>query len=291
MVYYHQPVFRPPAEANSAIIQVTLGCSWNKCAFCEMYQSKKFKVRDFEEIKREIVLLSQIYAGTKKIFLADGNAMVLSTPKLLGILSEINSNFGRIQRVSSYALPKDILSKTDEELLDLKANGLKLLYVGIESGDDELLKILNKGESYQSTIEGILKAHNAGIETSVMIINGLGGKQYSNQHAIESARLINSIEPKFLSSLNLSFPYGLDHFKNRFKGHFEQQTIFEILKEMKLFISALDLKSTIYRSDHVSNQLILKGVLSKDKQLFLNQLDLAIDSTPSNIYPSTPLSL
>ncbi len=291
MIRYNEPVFRPPAEANSAIIQTTLGCSWNKCAFCEMYQSKKFKVREFSDLKQEIEILSKTYITAKKIFLADGNAFVLSASKLLPIINEISKNFGKIQRISSYALPKDILTKSSSELADLKANGLKLLYIGIESGDDELLGLLNKGETYNSTRDGILKAHEVGIDTSVMILSGLGGIKYTKQHAINSARLINDLNPKFLSSLNLSFPYGIEHFKKRFKGDFTPLTIAEILKEMKLFIEELNIKGTIYRSDHVSNQLMLKGILSRDKESIIHQIEDALLDTPKDLYPTSPLVL
>ncbi len=291
MFQYNEPVFRPPAEAGAAIIQATYGCSWNKCAFCEMYQSKKFTTREAEELKQEIELLSRYYAGVKKVFLADGNAMVLSTSKLIGILSEINTQFGKLQRISSYAMPRDILSKSLDELKELRSSGLKLLYIGIESGDDELLKILNKGECYRSTKEGILKAHEAGIDTSVMIINGLGGKKYSEQHMVNSASLINEIKPKFLSMLNLSFPYGIEHFKTRFYDEFIPLTTVEILEEMKMFISKLNLKGTIFRSDHVSNQIILKGILSRDKETLIDQINQVLQFIPNDEYPSLGMML
>ncbi len=291
MFQYNEPVFRPPAESASAIIQATYGCSWNKCAFCEMYQSKKFTARKSEEVKQEVELLSRYYKGIKKVFLADGNAMILSTSKLLDIISEINNQFGKLQRISSYAMPRDIISKSHEELKELRSNGLKLLYIGIESGDDELLTIQNKGESYQSTKEGILKAHEAGIDTSVMIINGLGGKIYSEQHIVNSARLINEINPKFLSTLNLSFPYGIEHFKKRFQGEFIPLTSAEILNEMKMFISSLNLSGTIFRSDHVSNQIILKGILSRDNETLIDQINQVLQFIPKDEYPSSPMML
>jgi radical SAM superfamily enzyme YgiQ (UPF0313 family) len=286
-IQYNEPVFRPPGEAQSVILQATIGCSWNKCAFCEMYTSKKFATRPFEQIKSDIEKLAKIYSGVRKVFLADGDAFVLSSNKLIPILEEINIQFGKTQRISSYALPKDIITKSDEELLQLKNHGLKLLYIGIETGDDELLKLINKGESFQSTVEGILKAHNAGIETSIMIINGLGGKKFSHQHAVRSAEIINQINPKFLSTLTLSMPFGLDHFKNRFAGDYQQQSIKELFEELKLFIENLNVSNVIYRSDHVSNNLVLKGVLSKDKDVLINQIIYAISSIPDNTYPIT----
>ena len=288
---YNEPVFRPPAEANSAILQVTLGCSWNRCAFCDMYSSKTFKIRKFEELKPKIETLSRLYLGTKKVFLADGDAFVLSAKHLIPILTEINRQFGKLQRISSYALPREILSKTESELKELKELGLKLLYIGIETGDDELLQLIHKGETSSSTIDGIIKAHQAGIETSIMIINGLGGKRYSKQHAINSARIINRVNPKYLSTLTLSFPFGEEHFQGKFSGEYIPLTIVELFEELRMFISLTELSNVIYRSNHVSNNLILKGTLSKDKENLLEQIDRAIDETPKNIYPSPPLML
>lgn len=288
---YNEPLFRPPAEANSVILQVTHGCSWNRCAFCEMYTSKQFKIRKVEDLVSEIEILSKFYKGTRKIFLADGNAFVLSYEKIAPILIEINKKFGKVQRVSSYALPKDILSKSEPELKNLKELGLKLLYVGIETGDDELLGLINKGESYYSTLNGILKAQEAGIETSIMIINGLGGAKYSHQHATNSAKIINQINPKYLSTLTLSFPFGENHFKERFKGEYIPQTVVELFEELKQFLLLTDLNNVIYRSNHVSNNLILEGVLSKDKQKLIIQIEKAIMETPKGIYPSSPLLL
>jgi radical SAM superfamily enzyme YgiQ (UPF0313 family) len=290
-IKYHEPVFRPPAEANSAILQVTLGCSWNKCAFCEMYSSKQFRVRPLNNIVADIVVLSRFYKGIKKIFLADGNAFVLSANHLLPILEKINTSFGKIQRISSYALPKDIFNKTPEQLREIKDMGLKLLYIGIESGDDELLYLINKSETYNSTKEGILKAHEAGIETSVMVLNGLGGRKYSEQHAINSAKLINEIQPKLLSTLTLSLPFGQAHFQQKFTGDYIPQTIVELAEELKLFVSNTQLQNTIFRSDHVSNNLVLKGVLSKDKDVLINTIEETIQNIDKNLYPGVPMML
>jgi radical SAM superfamily enzyme YgiQ (UPF0313 family) len=253
-----------------------------------MYTSKKFKVRSIDELKPEIETLARIYSGAKKVFLADGNAFVLSANKLIPILEEINKHFGRIQRVSSYSMPRDILSKSDEELKNLRELGLKLLYVGIETGDDKLLRLIDKGETANSTIEGVLKAHSAGIETSIMIINGLGGKKYSQQHAINSAKIINQINPKFLSTLTLSMPYGENHFRSKFQGEYVPLTIAELFEELRTFISLTELDNVIYRSNHVSNNLILSGTLSKDKDALLSQIDRAIEATPRGVYPTSP---
>ncbi|MCD4789414.1 MAG: B12-binding domain-containing radical SAM protein [Bacteroidales bacterium] len=275
---YDEPLFRPPSEAYSLIIQVTLGCSWNKCAFCEMYTSKKFKVRNEEDVFNEINSVAEFSDDIKKVFLADGNAMVLSTDKLLRILTHLNEKFPKLTRVSAYAIAKDLENKSVEELKELYDAGLKLIYVGIESGDNELLKLINKGETYESTVKNLLKAKEAGIKSSVMILSGLGGKKYSEQHAVNSAKVVNEIQPDYLSTLVLSFPFGVDHFIKRFKGDFQQMDIADLLKELKLFISETKLNNVIFRSDHASNYLVLKGILSRDKERMLKEINFAIDN-------------
>ncbi|MBC8185194.1 B12-binding domain-containing radical SAM protein [candidate division KSB1 bacterium] len=271
-INYNEPLFRPPAEANSLIFQITLGCSWNKCAFCEMYTSKQFKVKKEEEIIGEIKNAASNYPDVRRIFLADGNAMVLSTNKLKKILQAINEAFPKVGRISAYALPKDISSKSMDDLVELRNMGLKLIYVGIESGDDEVLNLVNKGETFHSTVEGLLKAREAGIKNSVMILNGLGGKKYSRQHAINSAKILNEIQPEYASTLVLSFPYGIERFKQRFAGEYVPMNVLELIKEMEIFIENTELKGTIYRSNHASNYLVLKGTLSRDKHKLLKQI-------------------
>lgn len=253
-----------------------------------MYTSKSFKVRPFDDLCKDIHQLAGFSQGVKKVFLADGNAFVLSANRLIPVLKEINSSFGRLQRISSYALPKDILSKSSSQLHEIKGLGLKLLYIGIESGDDKLLHLINKGETYTSTKEAILKAHEAGIETSVMILNGLGGRIYSEQHALNSALLINEVQPKLLSTLTLSLPFGQKHFEQKFIGEYVPQTVVELAAELKLFLQHTNLTNTIFRSDHVSNNLVLKGTLGKDKEMLLNLIDNTIETTNPGIYPVSP---
>ena len=271
-IQYSEPLFRPPSEGRSFILQITDGCSWNSCAFCEMYTSKKFRVRKEEDIFQEIDLMSPYASQIKKVFLADGNAMVLSFDKLMRILDKLNSTFPNLIRISAYALPKDINSKTDSQLKALADAGLKLLYTGVETGDDELLKLIYKGETMQSTIVGLLKARRAGIKLSVMILNGLGGKAYSKQHALNSAMVVNKVQPEYLSTLVLSFPLGIEHYKNRFLGNFFELSKIDLIEEMGVFIDKLELESTIFRSDHASNYLILKGILNRDKKKLLQRI-------------------
>ena len=281
MINYDEPLFRPPSEAYSLLLQVTLGCAWNKCAFCEMYSSKKFRVRQEEDVFADIDAMSPYANHYRKVFLADGNAMVLSFDKLSRILDKLKNTFPKLNRVSAYALPKDIEAKTDEELQIITEKGLKLLYVGIESGDDELLKVINKNEDFTSTSHALQRARKAGIKLSVMILNGLGGKTYSEQHAINSAKVVNQIQPEFLSTLVLSYPYGEDHFKQKFKGEFIPLNIIELIAEMKIFIENLELDNTVFRNDHASNYLVLRGNLNRDKQELLDRINSVLND-PAN---------
>lgn len=277
-IHYDEPLFRPPSEADSLILQVTYGCSWNKCSFCEMYTSKNFKVKKEEEVLKEIQDVAKLMPDVRKVFLADGNPMVLSTKKLLTILNAIHKAFPKNRRVSTYALPQDILSKSKEELIELREAGLKMVYVGIESGDDQVLQMINKSETSSSTIEGLLKAKEAGIKLSVIILEGVGGMSYSEQHAINSAKILNHIQPELASLLVLSFPYGVEQYKQRFLGKYVPMSIPDLLKEMRIFISNIELESTIFRSNHASNYLVLNGILSRDKQLFLDKINFTIEN-------------
>ncbi|MCF6352032.1 MAG: B12-binding domain-containing radical SAM protein [Cyclobacteriaceae bacterium] len=286
-IHYDEPLFRPPSEGNSLIIQVTLGCSWNKCAFCEMYTSKQFKARNEQQVFADIEALIPYASQIRKVFLADGDPLVLSTQRLLRILEKLTATFPNLRRISTYASPSNIARKSLEELKLLREKGLSLLYVGIESGDSEVLKAIDKGETYQTTIEGLNKSKEAGIDSSVMIINGVGGAVLTEQHAINSAKVLNATQPKFASTLVLTTYKGLDHYKNRYGGEFIELDAIQLFKELHLFMSHLELENTIFRSDHASNSLVLKGVLGKDKQTFLSQIEAAInDPSATNIRKS-----
>lgn len=276
-IHYDEPLYRPPSEAHSLIIQVTLGCSYNKCAFCEMYTSKQFKPRKEEEVFKDIEAFIPYKDQVKKVFLADGDPMVLSTKRLLNILHKLKATFPGLRRVSTYATPTNIRKKSDQELRELQSAGLTLLYVGIESGDDEVLTSLQKGETFKTIVEGINKASKANMASSVMIINGAGGKLLSKQHAVHSAQVLNEVQPKYASTLVLTMHKGLEHFENRYLGEYHPMILPDLFTEMKTFMEHLTLQETIFRSDHASNFLVLKGVLGKDKTLFLNQIEEALN--------------
>lgn len=276
-IRYIEPVFRPPSEARSLILPVTNGCSWNKCTFCEMYTApqKKFRARDEQEVLDEIRRCGERYA-VRRVFLADGDAMVLPTHRLLRILEAIREHMPTVQRVTSYCLPSNLKRKSVQDLVALREAGLAMIYIGAESGDDEVLQRVNKGETFSSTKEAMLKAGEAGIKRSVMILNGLGGHSLSEQHAINSARLMNATQPEYLSTLVVSFPQGMERYKAQFPD-FAPLNQRELFQEMELFLSELELNQTIFRSDHASNYLVLKGVLNADKERMLSQIRLAID--------------
>lgn len=277
-VQYIQPVFRPPSEARSLILQVTNGCSWNRCTYCSMYTApqKKFRPRPEDEILNEIYQCGAAGLQPRRVFLADGDAMVLSMRRLRTILQAIQTHLPSVSRVSAYCLPANLKNKSVAELAELESLGLKLIYIGAESGDDTVLKYIDKGETYRSTADALIKAKTAGLKTSVMILNGIGGKTYSEQHALASARLVNETQPHYVATLVLTFYEGPEKVINGFQGHFVELDTLELCREMKTFIGETNLKSSIFRSDHASNHLVLKGVLGKDKQAMIAKIDQAI---------------
>ena len=275
---YIEPLYRPPSEARSLIIQVTNGCSYNKCTFCEMYtaEQKKFRPKPETELLQEIEQLAQIYPDTRRIFLADGDAMVLSERRLLTILEAIRRNFPALQRVSAYCLPRNLNNKSDQALTEMRQLGLEIVYVGAESGDDLVLEKVLKGETFDSTVNALNRLGNAGIKRSVMILNGLGGANYLQQHALNSARLANATQPEYLSTLVVTFPMGEERFRQQFGADYEPLTQPQLFQEMRIFLNQLELEKTVFRSDHASNYLVLKGVLNRDKPKLLAQVEQAL---------------
>lgn len=277
-IRYVEPVFRPPSEAESLILPVTDGCSWNHCTFCEMYTApqKKFRAREEAEIIDSLRLTGERYGGQiRRVFLADGDALVLPTRRLLTILEAIRTHLPAVRRISSYCLPRNLRKKSQQEINELAAAGLSLAYVGAESGDDAVLAKVNKGETFASTCAALEKLGAAGIGRSVMILNGLGGQALSPQHAENSARLANAAQPEYLATLVVSFPQG----ELRFRAAFPEWEPLDrrgLFVEMERFLMALELKRTVFRSDHASNWLVLKGTLGADKERLLAQVRQAI---------------
>ena len=277
-IRYVEPVFRPPSEAESLILPVTDGCSWNKCTFCEMYTApqKAFRARDEAEVVDSIRRTGERYgAQVRRVFLADGDALVLPTRRLLVYLEAIRTHLPAVHRVSSYCLARNLTKKSVAELKTLADAGLRLAYLGAESGDDEVLARVNKGETWESTRSALDKLGEAGITRSVMILNGLGGEALSAQHADNSARLINATRPEYLSTLVVALHDAGRRFLQAWPDWqaLSQQGLF---REMERFLAALDLERTVFRSDHASNWLVLKGTLGADKARLLAQVRAAI---------------
>jgi radical SAM superfamily enzyme YgiQ (UPF0313 family) len=280
MIYYDEPLYRPPAEANSVIIQATLGCSFNKCTFCTMYESKTYRQRPLDEVFADISKMSGFYGDATKLFLADGDALAISTDDLVKILDYCYKSFPKLRRISLYASDFNIHKKSIEELKLLKQKGLGLVYYGIESGSFEVLKKIQKPISNKKMIEALNKIYEADIKTSVTVILGVAGKKYSNEHIRESANIINQVQVTYLSTLQLMMERNREEkFIKNFKGEFEQLSDKEMLLEQKSFIEQLNPKNkVIFRSNHASNALPLKGTFPKDKQKLIDEVDFVIDN-------------
>ena len=277
---YDTPVFRPPSEAESFILRVTRGCAHNSCTYCNMYRGVKFEKLSDDQIMRQIAMAYSTDAeGVRRVFLADGDALVLPTERLLNILAVLKKYFPNLERVSSYAAPRDILAKSVEELTELRRAGLALLYYGMESGDAQTLKDIRKGVNDKQSIEAGKRVIAAGMKLSIMIILGIAGKEGSTRHALATAHAINEIKPTMLSALSLMLYRGSE-LKERFeRGEFHPLTPAELMEELKLIIEHVDLPESehmIFRSNHVSNYIRLAATLPRDKEQLLKDIDKSI---------------
>jgi radical SAM superfamily enzyme YgiQ (UPF0313 family) len=265
---YDYPLYRPPSEANSVIFQVTLGCSFNKCSFCNMYRTKEYSERPWEEIKSEIDIVSKSFPQTERIFLADGDAINLHTEKLIQILDYIKEKFPNLQRISCYAMPKNLLQKSPEELTQLNNRGLDMLYIGIETGNDILLKKITKGATSKSIIDACDRAKRSGFIISCMIILGIGGKKYSVDHIMETARVVSAVSPNFLAALTLIIEDGVyDEFMKKFDEPFETLDDSLILNELEMLLNDINpVSPMVFRANHASNVYSIGGNLPEDKE-------------------------
>lgn len=284
MLNYIEPVFRPPSEWKSLILQVTNGCSWNQCSFCDMYTQpqKRFRAQKADKIEQDLISVANSQAHISRVFLADGDAMTLPFARLEAICLLIRKYLPNVTRISSYCLPRNINNKTPEQLQRLRELGLSLLYIGCESGDDEVLERIKKGETFDSSLAALQKIKAAGIKASVMILNGLAGVELSKQHAENSAKLMNAAQPEYLSTLVVTLPLGTERMDEAFGGHFQLPNQAQLFEEMHILLSKLELEKTVFRSDHASNYLVLKGVLGKDKQALVAEVEAAMN-TPEQI--------
>ncbi len=263
---YEGNVYRPPSEARSYILQCTIGCSHNRCTFCAMYQDKKYRVRDLGEVKNDIMLAKEYYRDLDKVFLADGDALAMDTSDLLEILEMLYQSFPSLKHVGIYASPDTILSKDISELTALKAAGITIAYLGVETGDPQLLEAIRKGVTYDEMVEAGKKIRQAGILLSVTILLGLAGRTpQTREHALNTARILNEINPDYVGALTLMLVPKTVLYHRMKKGEFELPGPFEILDELRLIIENLDVQETEFRSNHASNYLPIKGRLPRDK--------------------------
>lgn len=277
-IQYDMPVYRPPSEADSFILQVTLGCSFNRCSFCSMYRTKHFAIRPLTEVHAEIETVARIHPATQRVFLADGDALAAPVEHLLTILTALRAAFPQLARVSSYALPANLLKKSVAELAQLQENGLTLLYYGIETGSAELLKRISKGATPEAMTTGLSKAKQAGLRISATVILGLGGQTYWREHIDATADLVNRLELDYLSTLQLMLdPMIEEEFRRKFREPFQLQDDWALLMEQARLIERLNPPaSLVFRSNHASNALALAGELPQDLERLLAQLERAL---------------
>ena len=275
MLNYDAPLYRPPSEARSLIFQVTLGCSFNECSFCDMYRSKEYSERPWEEVKSEIDMMAKYMPETQRVFLADGDALNLDSEYMVKIVKYIREKFANIQRISCYAMPMNILKKTPDELAKMNQAGLDMFYLGIESGSDTVLKKVTKGAIAKTIIKSVNKAKDAGYIMSCMVILGLGGKKYSKDHINGTAQVISACSPNYVGALTLYLENGIkNEFLEKYQGEFERINDDESLEELYNLVEQIDASSEIvFRANHGSNAYTVKGTFPQDKQEMLAKID------------------
>ena len=270
--FYDAPLYRPPSEAYSLILQITLGCSNNTCTFCSMYKTKQFRVKSMDEIKSHIRIAKVNYPNASKIFLADGNVLTMDFDQLMEVLEILRVEFPKLERITAYAGPQDILGKTEEQLLSLRAAGLEMLYMGIESGSDKVLKMVAKGVNQKEMIEAGQRAMGAGFKFSCTIISGLGGMTLRDDHAVETAKVVSAINPHYLAALTLLVDETMPMRKMIERGDFQLLNPYEVLEELEIMLNHFQLEGCVFRNNHPSNYFALKGVLNEEKDRLLSIL-------------------
>ena len=278
-IQYHMPLYRPPSEGNNLIIQATLGCSFNQCSFCCMYREKRYTQRSLEDISQDIHKAAKQWPDTHRVFLADGDALSLPTASLSAILQELHTALPYLTRVTCYATPSNILRKSTQELQQLQQQGLKLLYLGIESGSNLILKKITKGATQKSIAEAMTKAHDAGLKVSGTVILGLGGTTHWKEHIDGTVALLNQAPITYLSTLQLYLDDSItNEFYRKFGEPFEMPDDNAILQEQIRLISGLSPpRPIIFRSNHASNALALAGTIPREKEKLLKQLHEALE--------------
>ncbi|WP_243441147.1 radical SAM protein [Dethiobacter alkaliphilus] len=273
---YEQPLFRPPSEAYSLILQATIGCSHNACSFCSMYKGKKFRVRSLEEMAEDIRMAKERYGYVEKVFLADGDALAMETDHLLELLQLVREGFPKARQISVYAGPKNILAKSEEELRSIREAGVSLAYFGLESGDEEVLKEVKKGATPEEMAKAGKKIQLAGIDLSVTVILGLGGRHRWREHALQTAKVASEINPRYLAALTLMVDKRTPLGKKVASGEFAVPSAAESLLELKTLIENLEVDDCLFRSNHASNYLAVGGALPKDRKSMISAIEQAL---------------
>jgi len=273
---YKGSVYRPPSEARSLIVQVTYGCSHNTCAFCSMYKAKKFELRPMAEILEDFDMARQAYSKVGRIFLADGDALIRPAADLERILEYIAAKFPECERVTCYASPSSIHKRTPEELKRLRERNLTMVYMGLESGCDEVLKKMRKGHTAADIVAAGQKINAAGIELSVTAISGLGGVELWREHAMDTAAALSAMKPAYIGLLTLMVEPGTPMYDWVREGSFHLLDSRQVLEETALLVAQLDCEGAVFRMNHASNYLTLRGTLNEDKQALLQRIHSAM---------------
>ena len=286
MLNYAEPVYRPPSEAKLLIFQVTLGCSFNQCSFCDMYRNKEYSEKTWDEVKAEIDLMAKQLPDTTRIFLADGDAINISTDYMVQIVEYLYNSFPKLERVSCYAMPMNLLKKTPEELKKMREAGLKMLYLGIESGSDIILKKITKGATAETIIRACRKAIETGFTLSCIIILGLGGKTHSKEHIKETARVVSASSPHYLGTLTLILETGVkQEFLTKFGEEFHPINDEEALIELHDLVEQIDVKEKmLFRANHGSNAYNIAGTFPDEKNAMLKKISW-LKEHPENVRP------
>jgi len=276
---YEGSIYRPPSEAYSLLIQVTIGCTHNKCTFCSMFKEKKFRVRDLKEVLEDLAQARKVYRKVERIFLCDGDALALSNRRLLPILQFIKENFPECERVTVYGRATDALNKTDEEMRELYEAGITMVYLGAESGSDKVLKDINKGETRQQLIDGVKKIEACGMKASVTFISGLAGKDGWEEHAIETGTMITEMQPSYVGLLTLMVEPGVPMAKDIESGKLRLLSAEEVMAETLLMLKNTNVeKKCVFRSNHASNYVSLRGNLPEDKEKMMALVRRAMEN-------------
>ena len=274
---YIQPLYRPPSEANSYILQATIGCSWNKCVYCDMYRSKQFRVRDLDESLEDLRMAAgRVGHVVDKIFIADGDGLVLPMDHWRPILDTARELFPRLRQVSCYAMATNILHKDQAQLEELRRLGLNMLYIGPESGDDKTLKRIVKGANHADHVEAAHKAHAAGMKLSVIAMLGVAGTARSQEHAEATAQLVTEMDPEYFAALTTSVPAGTPLMRMQQKGFFELPGVERMLQELRIIVDRARPTDAVFRTNHASNHLALAGRLPRDREAICAAIDGAL---------------